>query len=282
MKNSSVKNLARNINSDYGIKIYLADLFCILLKLMFALLIIFFVYTATLVEQAQLPFPKMICYAFLFSGTVISCRYFIICGYLRRRVFYNSSKRKRELKVLFFFDLKLQLKIIYLHIFRFIINFIEFAFYILPSFAVLLIVLYFLSNGMSAVLFYASVLLFAVLFITGLIFFFASVQRLTFLDEVICAHPSLSCVETVKYLIRRTQYGKFSVLKFKMSFFGWFLSCVFVLPIVFVSAYYTRSLEIYAKSVLKLYASRPTEKPIIFIKLPKNTIGCENQKSVFS
>lgn len=267
MKNSCVKLLARNINEACGKKLYFANIFFMLLRFLCLVLFIFFLFMLSALDKFVLDFPQAAYYAVFSLGAFFTLWYFIICGHLQKRTFYFSGKQNHRVKVFYIIKISVQLKIIYLHILRSIINFGTFILYLLPCLATLAVSLYFLQSGMPKMIFYACVALFSMLLLTGVLFFLISKQRLTFLDEIICSQPSLSAVEVIHYLNEHTSSGKLRLLKFKMSFILWILSEAFIFPIPFVSAYYNRSLNIYAKSVLKLYTPKPIEKPVMFMKL---------------
>ncbi len=267
MKTSCVKLLARNINEACGKKLYFANIFFILLRFSCLGLSVFFLFMLSALDKFVLDLPPAAYYAVFSLGAFFTLWYFIICGHLQKRTFYLSGKQNHRVKVFHIIKISVQLKIIYLHILRLIINFGTFILYLLPCLATLAVSLYFLQSGMTQMIFYACVALFSMLLLTGVLFFLISKQRLAFLDEIICSQPSLSAVEVIHYLNEHTMSGKLRLLKFKTSFILWLLSGIFIIPIPFVSAYYNRSLNIYAKSVLKLYAPKPIEKPIVFMKL---------------
>jgi len=267
MKTSSVKLLARNINARCGGKIYLANIFFIILRAVFLLLFIFFSYTLSVLHRFVLTLPEALYYALFSLGAFFSLWYFIICGHSQKRTFYFSGKPNGRVRVFHIIGVGTQLKIVYLHILRAVINLGKLVLYLLPSAAAFAVSAYFLTSGMPKTVFYACAFLFAALLLSGIFFYLVSRQKLAFLDGVICSQPSLGTVETIRYLNSHTRYGKFALLKFKLSFAVWFLSALLIFPIPFVSAYYLRSLSVYEKSVLKLYVPKPIEKPVVFMKL---------------
>lgn len=267
MKASDVKLASRSINCRCGAKLYFANTFFILLRLVFLCLFVFFSYTVSVLDRFESLFPKAVYFALFILGAFFSLWYFIICGYSRKRTFYLSGKRNGRVKIFHIIKISLQIKIVYLHILRALINLASLVAYMLPTAVSLAVLLYFLSNGMAETVFFAGVALIGALTLSGLIFWLVSKQRLTFLDDAVCSQPSLGAFETIRYLKARTSCGKFAVLKFKLGFALWFLSAILILPIPFVSAYYQRALSVYAKSVLKLYVSKPIEKPVVFMKL---------------
>lgn len=267
MKTSSVKLLARNINAYCGKKLYFANIFFILLRLIFLCLFVFFLYTLSILHSFALTLPKAAYYVIFSLGAFFSLWYFIICGHSQKRTFYLSGKKNGRVKIFYIIKISTQIKIVYLHILRILINLGRLVVYLLPSAISFGVCMYFLTSGMPKLIFYACVVLFAALLSAGVLFYLVSRQKLTFLDDVICSQPSLGAVDTIRYLNTHTRTGKFALLKFKLSFTVWFLASLFVFPIPFASAYYQRSLSIYAKSVLKLYVPKPIEKPVVFMKL---------------
>lgn len=267
MKTSSVKLLSRNINARCGKKLYLANIFFIVLRVIFLYLFAFFSYTLSILHSFVLTLPEVVYYALFSLGAFFSVWYFIICGHSQKRTFYLSGRKNGRVKIFHIIKISTQIKIVYLHALRALINLGRLAVYLLPSAISFAVCMYFLTSGMPKLIFYACAVLFAALLSAGVFFYLVSRQKLTFLDDVICSQPSLGAAETIRYLNSHTRSGKFALLKFKLSFTVWFLASLFVFPIPFVSAYYQRSLSVYAKSVLKLYVPKPIEKPVVFMKL---------------
>ena len=267
MKASSVKLLSRSINARCGKKLYLANIFFILLRLIFLCLFVFFSYTLSILHSFALTLPKTAYYALFSLGAFFSLWYFIICGHSRKRTFYFSGRKNGRVKIFHIIKISAQIKIIYLHILRTLINLGRLVLYLLPCAISFAVSMYFLTRGMPKPIFYACAGLFSALLSAGFFFYLVSMQKLTFLDDVICSQPSLGAAGTMRYLNLHTRFGKFALLKFKLSFSAWLLASVFIFPIPFASAYYQRSLSVYAKSVLKLYVPKPIEKPVVFMKL---------------
>lgn len=267
MKASSVKLLSRSINARCGKKLYLANIFFILLRLIFLCLFVFFLYTLSILHSFALTLPRAAYYVLFSLGVFFSLWYFIICGHSRKRTFYFSGRRNGMVKIFHIIKISTQIKIVYLHILRTLINLGRLVLYLLPCAISFAVSMYFLTRGIPKPIFYACAGLFAALLSAGFFFYLVSRQKLTFLDDVICSKPSLGAAETMRYLNLHTRSGKFALLKFKLSFSAWLFASVFIFPIPFASAYYQRSLSVYAKSVLKLYVPKPIEKPVVFMEL---------------
>ena len=170
MKNSCVKLLARNINEACGKKLYFANIFFILLRFLCLGLSVFFLFMLSALDKFILNLPQAAYYAVFSLGAFFTLWYFIICGHLQKRTFYFSGRQNHRVKVFHIIKISAQLKIIYLHILRSIINFGTFILYLLPCLATLAVSLYFLQSGMPKMIFYACVALFSMLLLTGVLF----------------------------------------------------------------------------------------------------------------
>ena len=60
-------------------------------------------------------------------------------------------------------------------------------------------------------------------------------------------NPELSSAKTIKKAREIYHFEPLKLISFVFSFFGWFLLCIFVIPIVFVAPYFISSLAIYAR-----------------------------------
>lgn len=275
MKTSALKLNARIINSDYGIKTYFFTYSVILLKLFFLASAVFCTFTLYAFADTDIKsndiFLNVIYYALFSLGIIFSVCFYILTSYAFKCGFFKTSVTKSNLEFFNFVNFSVQLKIIYLHLLRFFINIFKFLIYLSPSVAVAVTTIYFLKDGIDYSIFFACVVLFTALFITGLFFAFSSIQRLAFLDEVIYLNPTLSPVETVR-IAKQCVNGKcFSAAYFKLSFFIWFSLCIFIIPAFFVIPYYNRCISLYAKQTLKVKSPRSVkEKPVIVLKLIGN------------
>lgn len=275
MKTSALKLNARIINSNYGIKAYLFTFSVILLKLLFLASTVICTLALYAFADSDIKsndiFLNVIYYALFSLGIIFSVCFYILTSYTFKCGFFKTSVTKCNFEFFNFVNLGVQLKIIYLHFLRFFINIFKSFIYLSPSAAFAVTTIYFLKDGIDYRIFFACVVLFIALFITGLLFAFSSMQKLAFLDEVIYFNPTLSPVETVR-IAKQCVNGKcLRTARFKLSFIVWFSLCVFIIPIIFVIPYYNRCISLYAKQTLKVKSPRSVkEKPVIVLKLIGN------------
>lgn len=269
MKNSDLKIIARGINASFGKRIYLSTIFLELMKIAFLLSTAFCAYTLFAYHNVKSNSSIDILYYALFSlGVIFSVCLFIITKYTLRRIFMESTIKNEEIKIFKALSIGFQLKIIYLHFFKFFINQLYLIFYLLPSALVVMITLYYLPKGIDALIFFACSILFLAFFVLGILFYFAARQKLYLLDEFATLNASLSAVEVIKALIKTDAKSCFKLLSFKLSFAFWKILCVFIFPAFFVIPYFRRSISLYAKQTLKIKSPKPVkEKPVIILKV---------------
>lgn len=271
MKSSLIKLNAKIISSYYGKKSAFFSIEIYLLKLFFLLSGVFCTAALTVFIKSELyriDLANDVMYISLFTaGIMFSICFYIITDYILKAEFLKTSIRKERFKLFEFLNISLQLKIIYLYSAKFIINFFKTVFYLLPAVLTALVTIALLENGIDKKVFAALCLLFIVLLVSGMYFSFCSCQRLAFLSQAIYLNQSESVFEIIKRA-RVLSDGKcFEIAHFKLSFLGWKMLCIFILPMIFVVPYYNRCIALYAKQTSCVKSPRSvSEKPVIFMK----------------
>ena len=79
-------------------------------------------------------------------------------------------------------------------------------------------------------------------FLTGLFFYFLSVQRYSKAMFFLVGYKNLSVVDAIKESVRKTRGKCAEILLFKLGFLPWFLLCIAVVPALFVIPYYKQSI----------------------------------------
>ncbi|MCL2033977.1 MAG: DUF975 family protein [Oscillospiraceae bacterium] len=127
-------------------------------------------------------------------------------------------------------------------------------FYALPS-AVMLTSVYFLSaeddslrlERMAAS---AGVVFSVLMFLAATVFFCAFVNRYALVAYLVGADDEITVGKAIKMSIQYTKGYRFRILLFSLSFIGWFLLCVFFIPLFFVVPYYMAAYALYARYII--------------------------------
>ncbi len=85
----------------------------------------------------------------------------------------------------------------------------------------------------------------AVLFLLSFVFYGVSVQKYSKAIYYFAGSPSVSVRNAISMSIAGTRGNLLRIFSFKMSFFPWFISGVFLLPLMFVLPYYEESFIFY-------------------------------------
>lgn len=89
-----------------------------------------------------------------------------------------------------------------------------------------------------------------ILLITGLVFRFIIIQRYFLAEYIMTENPELRASLCVKRSKNLLDGHMFKVVKFKLSFLPMFLSCVLILPLIFVYPHYKQCRSIIAKDII--------------------------------
>lgn len=87
----------------------------------------------------------------------------------------------------------------------------------------------------------------AVLFIGGIVFAGAVMQKYALSRYLIAENPLMSAFSALRESKIKMAGREWSFLLFKLSFFPWFLSCALVLPLFYVVPYYLQSCACFAR-----------------------------------
>lgn len=103
--------------------------------------------------------------------------------------------------------------------------------------------LYFMlkGQGLSRNVFIVALSGALLLALTGLAFWFVSVQKYSRARLILAAYPDITVTDSVKLSVTGMSGRLLSAVLFKISFLPWILLCVFVLPLAFVIPYYNQS-----------------------------------------
>ena len=97
------------------------------------------------------------------------------------------------------------------------------------------------DKGLSRNVFFVVLSGALLLALTGLAFWFVSVQKYSRARLILAAYPDITVTDSVKLSVTGMSGRLLSAVLFKISFLPWILLCVFVLPLAFVIPYYNQS-----------------------------------------
>ena len=97
------------------------------------------------------------------------------------------------------------------------------------------------GNGISRKVFYVVITGTLLLAVTGLIFWFVSVQKYSRARLLLAAYPEITVADALKLSVAGMNGRLLSAVRFKFSFLPWIVLCIFIFPIIFVVPYYNQS-----------------------------------------
>ena len=259
MKRSTFKLRARRILDVNGGSARLTAFFVPCVKLVLLGLTAFFIYSLSYsfkLENSEFNAAVYLYRAVLILSSFICLILFIYSGFLLKRWYILNNSDMRFSDLFRFPDLKLLIKLLLLSFIKLLYGVSAFAVYEIP-FAVTGFLLYrALSLGeVKLGVTVTTAVLAAVLFLGGIIFFFAEFQRFSAAEYILALHPEMKLRHVLRLSFSSVRETKFTLAFFKMSFFGWFLICIFILPLFFVLPYYLQSVAEITKPSLKASSS---------------------------
>ncbi len=138
------------------------------------------------------------------------------------------------------------------------------SFYLLPC-AVTVATLYYSINwgdytfSVMLTLFVAS----AILFVIGISFIYVTLKRYSMCNFVIFAEPRIDAIKVIEKSIDLIENNTVRFAFYNLSFIGWILSCVLVIPVFYVLPYIKMAKYSFYKAITKPQEIE-AQKPIIF------------------
>lgn len=229
----------------------------------FSFLCIYNIYKADFFFPVKLP---VAIYYDVFAICVLVCLYFLtLLKYLKNIWFFENSNNGSQHRYFKIIPVRLQFKIIFLHLFKNVNICLTFVFSAVPFSAFSYYFYLNLNKGMP--LYFVLIFTLMLILLLGLSIYFTLLNslRFNFLDEEIYLNGGKKLFLIYKKCIRDSKNKLFNILMFKLSFIFWFLSCILIVPVFYVMPYYSQSLSQKAKQVLHVYSARPVKfKPVIF------------------
>lgn len=97
----------------------------------------------------------------------------------------------------------------------------------------------------------AGITLGSVLFLLGAAALWILSFRYLLAGYLLCADPDLGVSTVIRLSVRGTRGRLGKLAQFQLSFLGWYLSCIFVLPLLYVAPYIGASMAIYARYLIE-------------------------------
>lgn len=172
---------------------------------------------------------------------------------LGEKAWYSGklSKNKSCIKrFIFWFNPKYSLKAFSFGILLFLIKFFWTVTLLLPGIAVLSsIIILAYTGGIELYLFISLSAGFIILFFAGLIFRFLVLQRYFLAPHLLSSNPKLKPLQAIRQSKNILDGHIMEIVKFKLSFLPSFLSCIFIVPLIYFVPYYKQSCCVIAKSI---------------------------------
>lgn len=256
MKRVDLKLRARESLTDRIASARLVVLIFLLFRLCAVLLTAFFVFIISLLPKADVEelysIPIVVFYAYFSLCIVTVLCSAAVCGYLFHRWFYVGNSVEGAKSYFRIMPIRFQLKIIYLHFLRFSKRFGNLIFFLLPFALSTAILINKLENkGVDSRLFGLFCAMCIFFLAIGLRYLLGANQKASYCDEILCDCPHSSAHEVLKAAEGLSDRQCFALARLKLSFFGWYLLCVLLVPLFFVIPYYSETVALYRKTDLE-------------------------------
>lgn len=120
-----------------------------------------------------------------------------------------------------------------------------------PFIAVMLYLFYYINQGRASLLVSGALLFSALAFAVNGIFFFYRFSSFLFLARYcFCSGNFSNFRKLFDFSCRRLEGKRGIVLRKKLGFIGWFISCIFIFPVAFVRSYYMEALAKLASELM--------------------------------
>lgn len=122
--------------------------------------------------------------------------------------------------------------------------------YFLPCIALSGYLVYSLQSGISKTMLLLVSASIAISFLSGSFFSFVTFQRYSLCHVMFYENDGISALEAVRRSAQLMDESCFALAKLKLSFVGWMISCLLILPVFYVYPYYKISVAYFLNNVL--------------------------------
>lgn len=222
--------------------------------------------------------PYYLLYAKYFPTTVLTvsiCLSFLLLQYAKGVSDFYFFCRMRNMKTSFrkllkSFSFRKVLTLTMLSILKFLLSLAWSAFYLLPSVTIGATLYYYINSyeyikNVAITLFVSALML----FVTGISFLYVTLKRYSMCSYILFSEEEKETLKIIAESIERTDGKCIKYSIYCLSFLAWNISCVFVIPVIYVLPY-----RVMSKYSFMYFSQKPVkagkniEKPIIFF-IPK-------------
>ena len=256
MKRVDLKLRARESLTGRIVSARLVVFIFLLFRLCAVLLTAFFVFIIYLLPGVEAEdfysIPTVFLYAYfsLCIFTVLCSS--AVCSYLFHRWFYVGSSLGGAKGFFIILPVRFQLKIVYLHFLKFSKRFGNLVFFLLPFVLASAVFIHKLGGkGIDSRLFFPFLATCTAYLIIGLCYLLAANQKASYCDEILCDCPHSSAHEVLRAAEIINDKQCFALAGLKLSFAGWYLLSVLIVPLFFTVPYYAQTVALYRKTDLE-------------------------------
>lgn len=173
--------------------------------------------------------------------------------------YFFSQINKKHIKLHF----RQYLTAITVSILKFFLSVAWSAFYLLPCITTVATLYYSINSGgytfsVMLTLFVAAVILFAI----GISYIYVTLKRYSMCNFVVFTETRIDAIRVIEKSISYTENNTVRLALYNLSFVGWILSCVLVIPIFYVLPYIKMARYSFYRAITK--PTEPIQKPVIF------------------
>lgn len=162
----------------------------------------------------------------------------------------TGNKRNCARRLFFWFRPKNAFRALWFNVLLFLIKTMWAIVFFLPSIIFLWSVYYLsASGGLELYLFISLAVGGVLLAVSGLVFYLIATERYFIAGYLFSSDPRLSAMTAIRQSKNLLDGHIFEIVRFKLSFIPWILSCIFIAPAFYVIPYYKESCCMVAKKI---------------------------------
>lgn len=185
--------------------------------------------------------------------------------------YFFSQTSKKQIKLHF----RQYITTITVSILKFFLSVAWSTFYLLPCAVTVATLYYTVYSGeytfsVMLTLFVAS----AILFIIGLSFIYVTLKRYSMCNFVIFTETHTDAIKIIEKSINLMENNTVKFAFYNLSFSGWLLSCILLIPVFYVLPYVKMAKYSFYQAITKAVENKAEQKPVIFYLNKKiNVVG---------
>ncbi len=171
-----------------------------------------------------------------------------------KKAWYNgliSSKENYTRRFFFWFKPKASRRALCLKLLLNVLKLSEAVFFSLPGIMIFITIFYLAqTGGIELYLFYSLFAGALLLTLCGLSFAFVAAQRYFLAEYIFSSKPKITAALAIKQSKNLLDGHIMEIVRFKLSFFPWFLVCLLIFPTIYFVPYYKASCSLVAKRIV--------------------------------